>query len=647
MSVAASILRALRPGDLAGPILDKELRVSSRRRRMYVLRTAYLLLLLLVVAVAWIDIERSVTNRADNIWRIQQMSRAGTTIVMCVVWFQFLAVQLVALVLMSTAISDEILHSTLGTLMTTPITGLQVVMGKLLGRLWHMVVLLAISLPVLALVRVFGGVSWDFVVAGVCITLSAALLLGSLSLYFSIFNRRAYLAILKALILAAAAFLLAPALIWVGLEEWYHWREIRIVELLSYANPYLLLAMLSEELERPGRTGASTQWPITCGVLLGATAIVLAISVRIVRKVALRQATGEAGLFVRRRKMKAAVVVPSAATQHTAGIDVAANGAATAPATAPAPSVKGRRAAKGVRPITGSPIVWREIRQSMLRNAGLFSTVAGVLIALGVIVLCVYLTLENGMNHGEMHCAFVAILGGLGLLVTAVLSATGITIEKEARSWALLLATPMADRKILWGKTVGVWRRCLPAWVPMGLYVAVYTAFGLIHPIVPLCLAITVAGMIGLLTGSGLYLGVRCRRTTAAVMANVGFMLGLWALLPALAALASDGFDHSPSASALFAWTNPGVQAMIVTERASGQWREHRQDWERNSRSPQFTWPGRLWRETDPRIAYRTSDQRMSSGQSAAMIGVCTLGYCAMGAFFAWRARQRLRKNIF
>jgi ABC-2 type transport system permease protein len=97
--------------------------------------------------------------------------------------FQFLATQFLAVILMSTAISDEIYHSTLGVLMTTPINSFQIVIGKLFSNLLQIVILIGISLPLLSLVRVFGGVPWSFVWSSLCVTLTAIVFAGSLSLY--------------------------------------------------------------------------------------------------------------------------------------------------------------------------------------------------------------------------------------------------------------------------------------------------------------------------------------------------------------------------------------------------------------------------------------------------------------------------------
>ena len=156
-------------GGILGPSLAKELRSTSRRARHYVLRFVYVSVLALFVAAAWLGWTRPGAS-VSPLYAASRMSEAGKQIIVWVVWFQFFAAQLAAIVLMSTSVSGEVSRRTLGVLMTTPLTGLQIVMGKLLGGTCQLLGLLAISFPVLAVVRVFGGVPWGYVVAGLCIT---------------------------------------------------------------------------------------------------------------------------------------------------------------------------------------------------------------------------------------------------------------------------------------------------------------------------------------------------------------------------------------------------------------------------------------------------------------------------------------------
>ena len=170
---------------LTGPLLDKELRVSSRRRRNYILRSVYVIVLTVFVAMVWLSV---VKYGASGAYQRSRMAVAGKTIISTIVTFQFFATQMIAIVMLSTAISDEIYHRTLGLLMTTPINSFQIVMGKLCSKLLQLILLLAISLPLLAIIRVLGGVAWNYVLSSLCITLTAVIFAGALSMHFSISN---------------------------------------------------------------------------------------------------------------------------------------------------------------------------------------------------------------------------------------------------------------------------------------------------------------------------------------------------------------------------------------------------------------------------------------------------------------------------
>ena len=124
-----SVSRFLKLSWLTGPIFDKELRVSSRRKKNYTLRLIYVILLTIFVAIVWLSVVKS---EGSSVYEKSRMALAGKRIVTTIVMFQFFATQVIAVIMLSTSISDEIYHRTLGLLMTTPISSFQIVMGKLL-----------------------------------------------------------------------------------------------------------------------------------------------------------------------------------------------------------------------------------------------------------------------------------------------------------------------------------------------------------------------------------------------------------------------------------------------------------------------------------------------------------------------------------
>jgi len=341
---------------LTGPIFDKELRISSRRKRNYVLRFAYLILLMIFIVIAWIN---EVEYRGPVIYLTSRMAEAGKMIIAAIIWFQFCAIQLVALIILSNSISDEIYHRTLGVLMTTPINSFQIVMGKLFSKLLQLILLLAISIPLLAIVRVFGGVPWNYIISSVCITVPAVIFVGSISLFFSIYFRRAYVVIIMTILTLGILFALLPFLTTLLFHEIIS--EQFFGTILLHTNPYCALAYHTDTMLTPTTAGVGLTffWPLNSSIMLAASGLVLFISVLIVRKVALHQIGGQLDTFRRWLLDNQKTSMERTGSDQTAG---------------------------SIRSIHGAPLIWKELRNTILRGRKITGTI-GIAISLALIIL--------------------------------------------------------------------------------------------------------------------------------------------------------------------------------------------------------------------------------------------------------------------
>jgi ABC-type transport system involved in cytochrome c biogenesis permease component len=88
------------------------------------------------------------------------------------------------------AISSEREHQTLELLAVTPISSLAIVLGKLLSALAWLFVLILASIPITALVFVFGGVAPDDMLRGYVVLFATVIGLGSVGIFFSALTRR-------------------------------------------------------------------------------------------------------------------------------------------------------------------------------------------------------------------------------------------------------------------------------------------------------------------------------------------------------------------------------------------------------------------------------------------------------------------------
>ncbi len=569
------------------------------------LRFAYLAILTVFVVLVWSSMVRL---QGAGAYRISRMSEAGLAIITTIIVFQFIATQFIAVIMLSTAISDEIYNRTLGVLMTTPINSFQIVMGKLFSKLLQLILLLSVSLPLLAIVRVFGGVPWDYVLSSLCITLTAVIFAGSLSLYFSIKARQAYAVIIRTLFSLGVLYLFIPMILGLVFHKLLFsgtGSPNALFSVLILPNPLFTMQINTMTMMSPRVVGGIPffSWPIHCVVMLVASAFLLAWSVKIVRKVALRQATGQLDPVTKhkhRRKQKN-LLLEATEPQEQSGL---------------------------IRPVKGSPVVWKELRAPFIqggRKKGVIGLIMTVVALLVTYALCVR---DNSLDSDVAHTTYTLVFVIIGLIANTVLSATTITSEKETRSWPILLATSMDDWQILIGKAVGVFRRCLPIWLLLVGHLFLFISVRYIHPIAAVHLAMLVAWIVVFLSGSGLYFSARLKRTTSAVVANFALALVLWAVIPLLLGLIAS-INGKADVLESYISTNPVTQAAVIMNGAGGS-RNAEVDISRLN----YDWPS-------------SGRDRGNIRSTTIFLLITMLVYVSLGLLFAWRAKCRFRQNIF
>ena len=549
--ILISLGKWINPFWLTGPIFEKELVVSSRRLRNYVLRFVYVGFLSFFVLSVWFAIVSFYGNTA---YRTAQMSVAGRTIVTTISFYQFIMTQFVAVIMLSTAISDEIYHKTLGLLMTTPITSFQIVMGKLLSKLLQMLLLIGVSLPLLIIIRVFGGIPWSYVLSSFCITLTASLFAGSLTLYFSIKGRYAYAVILKSIFTLAFLYLFIPMIIYFMIvlisRDPGPFITGKLTYYLSTFNPFIQMSATTASMVAAGVGGfggmPAASWSIHCLAMIGLTVLLVARSVSIVRRVALRQAAGEYEIPSRfRKRRKRAQMVSSTAAVRNISDGV-------------------------IKPVRGSPIVWKELRVPFIRG-GRRSAKIALAFSITALFVCYFSNyLTDVLDNEIAHVGYAIVFVLLGLITNIVLSSTTITGEKESGTWPILLTTPLDGWQIIIGKAIGVFRRCLPIWFFLAGHLVLFILVGYIHPVALFQMALVVAGALVFLGCSGLYFSSIMKRTTSAVVANFGFIVFLWIFIPIFLGYTTVLTRSNPKWLYAYLSANPLTQTGVVMSACSG-----------------------------------------------------------------------------
>lgn len=171
-------------------IIVKELRGRMRGRRAFIIITIHVLLLALI---GWM-LMRILEERTEGLSFGGQVNYAsasiGRGIFIGLMLVQTLMVAVLAPAATSGAISSEREHQTLDLLAVTPISSLAIVLGKLVSALAWLFVLILASIPVTALVFVFGGVAPDDMLRAYIVLFATVIGLGSVGIFFSTLTRR-------------------------------------------------------------------------------------------------------------------------------------------------------------------------------------------------------------------------------------------------------------------------------------------------------------------------------------------------------------------------------------------------------------------------------------------------------------------------
>lgn len=601
-----SFSRILRFFWLTGPLFDKELRVSSRRKRNYFLRFAYVLLLAFFVVGTWASYGQVHGSLA---YQKSRLAEIGKNIVLTIVIFQFFAAQIIAVIILSNSISDEIYNRTLGVLMTTPINSLQIVIGKLFSKLLQIIILLAISLPILAIVRVFGGVPWNYIFSSFCITLCAAVFAGSVSLAFSIKNNHTYAVIIKAFFALAVLYVFLPIILAAILgPQWiyvfnFNTRISNFPFLIAFLhlNPLGMITLNTAMMLSPSATALMPFyfWPVHCIVMLIASTVVLAFSVKVVRKVALRQILGQLDFFSRVRMSW----------------------------SKPNESVL-REYEGSIREVTGMPLFWKEVRKPLIQGVDNSNSKIGLGATVVTLLLTYFLCYQSGSLDADFtHTLYIMMFTIIGMIFVMVLSVSCITSEKESSAWPILLTTPLNDWQIVQGKVLGVFYRCLPVWLLLEGHVLLFVLVGYIHPVAIVQLPVILVGHIIFLTGVGLYSSSLFKRTTWAIISFFAFILVLWMFVPIILTVISE-LTRNKFTFGMYYSANPIVQVGVVAGTISGALNAGV-----SLDNLKYHWPM-------IKDAYGISETQK-------LLILVMVAYTFFGMLFVWMAKSRIRRKIF
>ena len=453
-------------GRLTLPLFLKELTEASARRRTYVVRTIYAVALFLL-AILFARDELFPSGDAFAV-----LGRGGTLYV-TVILIQFGGVYLFLPALTAASITAEKERNTLGLLFLTKLSPTKVVFEKYLGRVFPMLCLALLSLPLLAVAYSLGGLEFDLLFEGIVRLTATILMIGAIGVACSAWCRTTAGAFLMTYAVLALLF---PGPIFV----------LEALRAVTPGNPANLLTELASSM----RLVSGPDPDIAAGIFFGPLTLLIqqsamqqgyVVSVLIEERppwlvlwqtIPLLFITAVALVAARLSLVRRAEVKPKRYLARAfAALDSRFR-------------EWNDRYARGIEIIRtrgslpeDAPIAWRETTKTPL---GSMRYLVRLLLLIQVPVLFFGVTAAGSYNPtGSGMLSAVAGLLWLACGLLAAVKGSGLfTGERARQSLDVLLTTPIPAREILRQKLAGLWRLIAVCAVPI---LTTYWLIGYMH----------------------------------------------------------------------------------------------------------------------------------------------------------------------
>jgi ABC-type transport system involved in multi-copper enzyme maturation permease subunit len=492
---------------LPGPVFTFEMMMTARRGRLYAVRAFYatvLLLILWTVHSSWKSAyEGEVPNRMVPFFGLSTFGGIAVG--------QELLILLLTPALVAGAIADEKRRKTLHYLLASRLTGPEIVLGKLMVRMLYVGVLLGVSLPVMSLLVLLGGLDPMFVLVVCGGLLSTAWFLATLSIWVSTIARRPREALFVTYGLEAL-WLVVPRVVtsslstgWGWLDDPLHW----LAEWIEATSPVTLV------------------WDLFYGVLFGGGADWV-----------------ESLCWMIGLQAAAGVMLALLAAVQLRPIFKRQDGAVARPRGLRA--LLGRRRLRSHPPVSVRPMLWKELHTGGARG---FARIVGWLLTLVLGGLLLYyatwyalMAYEEVRQYGyewnggwqaqqyrwrfySLLTLDVPFLYLVGLLTVAGAAASSISSEHEDDTWTSVTSTDLTGREIVLAKLCGSLWRARRLGAVLALLIMAGVGVGSLHylSLPALVLAIPVYGWFA--AALGVWISLQLRSTWRAQFLTIALLL--------------------------------------------------------------------------------------------------------------------------
>jgi ABC-type transport system involved in multi-copper enzyme maturation permease subunit len=401
---------------LLGPIFNREFLTVPRRDRHYATRAAYLGGLWVLGVTAWLATlgwTRSAT--------LGETARFGPLLFQLLTFVELSLFLFFAALSAASAVAQEKDRRTFILLLMTDLRDHEIVLGKVLGSLLPIALLLAASVPVLMLLLLLGGVALLQVLQAVLIVAATALAAGSLGGLVALWRDRTFQSLALTVLFLVLYLCAVEGLAAVpGLPS----DAVRVAQ--AWLNPFRALWSVQEAA--PAGAGLAPAY--------GFALAMLALSALL---------NGYGLLRLRVWNPSGEPIMQREAPGEDAEADAADSKARASAHAAPG----------AVRRVGPNPILWRETSTRAYGRRPLLVKLA-YFVVLAFIAYFALSPLVRGERPPYAAGYGLIPVGVLSLLLVAAQAATAITSERDTGALDLLLVTDLTPQEFIFGKLGGI-----------------------------------------------------------------------------------------------------------------------------------------------------------------------------------------------
>jgi ABC-type transport system involved in multi-copper enzyme maturation permease subunit len=564
---------------LFGPVFFYEV-LRGSRRRVHLARTTYAVILL--VAISYPFLLRQELDLTDS--SLQGQAEMAEFLFRVFFFLQLGLICLLTPVMVAGAISSEKEQRTLEFMLATDLRSREIILGKLAGRLANMTLFLLAGIPIIALMQLLGGVDPGLMFVGFAATGLTFISLAAVSIWHSTLLKRTRDAIITTFLSVGGYLVLSGLAQLLSMTAFAHWsvgfggKSIDgndLIEAVGAGNIFIQIGTIEKQLWTQGSfTDVLPQLLKEYAIFhISLTVVCLVWAMARLRPVAIAQSSGgEARTRRRRRRLH--------------------------------------------RPVGAKPMIWKEVfAEPGLRLHWVAKIVIVLLMLLSFwppVQITVehwntiisepegYFTVRNrhewsgwGRYTEEMNAWTRGMTGALGtllLLAVAVRAAGSVTGERAKQTLDELLASPLENREIIFGKWLGSVLSVRRGWIWLGLVLSIGFISGGVNWLgvsLAVCSWFIYAGFFALL---GLWFSTVCRNTFRATVATLlvsvlglgghWIVTGLCCFLPAAAVgIDSDAGELMKWFAAMQLGCTPPFVLGLAPTRDLVEWQELR-EWE-------------------------------------------------------------------